>query len=182
MGLFDLRPARAPLVNGPRVFRPAVHPSTSLRLTSGTAYWVYAGQAGEDLLLSRVMAYINTGGAGTQTGELGIFSTPKAPCCLGQTLTRVCSTAVIDDMNTSSQMSQNTNSFAQRVPRGTHLWAGVRTAFSSTQPTFSAFITDYGTGTCLVLAGAGAFSSNSSYAGGMLAAAVTQHPFMQITC
>lgn len=151
--------------------------------TSGTAYFVYLGKTTKAITVNRVEFLVTTAGAGAQTAEVGLFSTPSAPNRANQSLTKIVATGTVDSL-TATGLKRNTNAFAQSVAAGTHLWAGIRTAMATTQPTIVGHSLDLGDARILlaaasgVLTGAGPFSGVAPGAGTTIA---WQAPMLRAT-
>src|SRR2546428_5661404 len=92
-------------------------------LIAGTAYYVYLGRLAKGLTVKFVEFHVTTLGAGAQTAEVGLFSTPSAPNKSAQTLTKIVATGTLDSLTAGTGVKRNTASFAQNVDAGTHLWA-----------------------------------------------------------
>ncbi len=152
-----------------RIFRSALSNSGAFLLVSGTAYFVYLGQTALAITPKFVEFYVSTIGAGGQTAEVGFFSTPNAPSKAGQSLTKLVSTATVDAL-TSNGVKRNTSAFATAVTVGTHLWAGIRTAMATTQPTIQALFLDMAQGNILSAAASGALTGAGPFTGAIIAA------------
>ena len=140
-------------------------------LVSGTAYYVYVGRTAQAITAAFVEFHVTTAGAGAQTAEVGLFSTPSAPSKSAQTLTKIVATGTVDSLTTTG-MKRNTSNFAQAVPAGTHLWAAIRTAMATTQPKLWGLGGDYSQGHALTTTGGGALTGLSTASGGLIAIAV----------
>ncbi|MCF1193265.1 hypothetical protein LRR18_16870, partial [Mangrovimonas sp. AS39] len=77
-------------------------------------------------------------------------------------------TDTISDLTTGG-MKTNSSAFTTAVAAGTHLWAGLRTALASTQPTMNWVEYDLGDGFLLQTAGAGALTGSATFAGAAVA-------------
>jgi len=155
--------------------------TTGLVLTSGTAYFVYLGYTTKALTGAFVQFRIVTAGVGTQTGEVGFFSTPNAPSKAGQTLTKIAATGTLNSLTTTG-VSSNTTTMAAAISAGTHLWAGIRTAMGTTQPSLNALTLDNSVGSILITAASGALTASSTFVGSLIPQAITaQAPSLQIT-
>ena len=139
---------------------------------SGTAYYVYVGRMVQDVTVKFVEFHITGAGAGTDTKEVGLFSTPSAPNKSGQTLTKIAATGTVDS-GTTTGFKRNTAAFNQLVPAGTHLWAALRCALATTQPTCAGLSGDMGGGTYLTTTGGGALTGVTTAAGALVAAGTT---------
>jgi len=156
---------------GLRVFRsqlPTVAQTTFLMITN-TGYAVYMGRATQAINVGFIECEVSSAGAGAQTAELGIFSTPSAPNKSGQTLTKIVATGTVDSL-TGTGMKRNTSSFATSIPGGTHVWAVMRTAMATTQPTMRAgFFADKSQGHILTVATPGALTGLTTMTGALIA-------------
>lgn len=168
-----------------RVFTPSAvqhHANLHTFLTgNGTAYYVYIGRVAQDITVKSVEFQITTAGAGTDTKEVGLFSTPTAPSRSTQTLSKIAATGTVD-AGTSTGFKRNTASFAQLVPAGTHLWAALRGAMGTTQMTCAGLGNDLGSGSIMTTTGGGALTGLSTANGTLLTAGTTTvAPYLQVT-
>jgi hypothetical protein len=164
-----------------RVFQGIISEGGTFLLITGTAYFVYLGKMAADTVVKYVEFVVTTIGAGAQTAEVGLFSSPLAACKAAQSLTKLDSTATVDAV-TSNGVKRNTSAFSTTVLAGTELWAGIRTAMATTQPTLVGASNDWSQGNILVKASASAFSTAGPWAGGLVAHAITtQGPAMRAT-
>ena len=148
---------------------------------SGTAYYTYIGRMTRDITAKYVEFQVTTAGAGGQTAEVGLYSTPNPPNKGAQTLTRLAATGTVDSL-TATGVKRNTASFNQLVPAGTHLWAAMRTAMATTQPTCGGVASDMSQGHILTTTGGGALTGVSSASGALVAVAtVTTAPYLTVT-
>lgn len=131
---------------------------------SGTAYYLYLGRVVRSITIDFVEIHVTTAGAGAQTAEIGLFSTPTPPQKSAQTLTKIVATGTVDAV-TPTGVKRNTASFAQVIAAGTHLWAGVRFAMATTQPTCAGRAGDMSQGHVLTTTGGGALTGLSTAAG-----------------
>lgn len=138
-------------------------------LLSSNCYFVYVGKTVIDMTPKFVEFYVTVVGAGAQTAEVGLFSTPSAPNKAAQTLTKIAATGTISSL-TSTGVKRNTNAFSTLVPAGTHLWAGIRTAMATTQPTVSGLVDDYYEGNILQDAFTGALTGAGPWNGDKISA------------
>lgn len=171
------------LDNNQNIFISILAPGTgNLTLTSGTAYFVYLGETTSIITPRYVECHILTAGAGGQTAELGIFSTPLAPNKAGQTLTRIVATGTVDSL-TSTGVKRNTNQFNTQIPIGTHIWAGIRTAMATTQPRPWGFGSDMAQGQILSTTASGTLTGGTGNFSGAIIAATTSicAPDLRIT-
>ena len=109
--------------------------ATSFAGASARAYFVYLGKTLRAITPKHVEVHINPAGSGAQTAEVGLFSTPSAPDRTAKTFTKLVATGTVDDLTTTG-LKRNPTAFTVEIPAGTHLWAGVRTAMATTQPTY----------------------------------------------
>jgi len=167
-----------------RIFQCAIKGHSTLHTfvcISGTAYYIYVGRAAQDITPKFVEFHITSAGAGTDTKEVGLFSTPNAPSKSAQTLTKIVATGTVD-AGTSTGVKRNTSAFATLVPKGTHLWAALRTALATTQPTTGGLAADMSQGHILTTTGGGALTGLSSASGALVAVAtVTVAPELRVT-
>lgn len=148
---------------------------------SGTAYYVYVGRTVKALTLLFVEFQVTTAGAGAQTAEVGIFSTPTGPAKSAQTLTKLVATGTVDSVTTTG-VKRNTSSFALNVVAGTHIWAACRFAMATTQPTNAGLAGDMSQGHILTTTGGGALTGLTTAAGTIPAiGTATVAPDMRIT-
>lgn len=159
---------------------PPVAVGTFLTI-SGTAYYLYLGRIARDITVTFAEFHVTTAGAGAQTAEIGLFSTSNPPSKSAQTLTKIVATGTVDSV-TATGVKRNTSSFAQLIPAGTHLWAGVRFAMATTQPTCSGRAGDMSQGHILTTTGGGALTGLSTAAGTIPAiATATVAPDVRVT-
>lgn len=139
--------------------------SRGSQIVAATAYFVYLGHIKEPITIQRVYtAAVGTVGSGTQTAEIGLFSTPDRPNRSGQTLTKIVASGSVDSF-TSNGPKRNTSAFAQLITPGTFLWAGIRISLTGTQPRVMYVCGDRLLGYVLTLAGAGALTASSTFSG-----------------
>lgn len=137
---------------------------TNFLAISGTAYYVYVGKVEEWTTFAFVELHCTVIGAGAQTAELGLFSSPLAPNKTGQTLSKLVATGTVDAL-TSTGVKRNTASFALAVAPGTHLWAAARFAMATTQPSMVGLGNHMSQGALLTTTGGGALTGVSSPVG-----------------
>lgn len=153
----------------------------TLPLVSGTAYFVYLGRAVVDFVAKFVEFHVTVAGAGAQTAEVGLFSSPQPPNKANQSLTKLAATGVVDAL-TGAGVKRNTGSLAQAISAGTHLWAGIRTAMATTQPTITALGIGMGQGTLLSAAASGVLTGAGPFAGVVIAGATgAECPELRVT-
>jgi hypothetical protein len=152
-----------------------------ITLTSGTAYFVYVGRAITSITPKYVEFYVSTVGAGTQTAEVGLFSTTNPPYKSAQTFTKIVATGTVDSL-TSTGVKRNTSAFTQSVSSGTHIWAGIRTAMATTQPTIYGCYMDNSQGHIQSTASSGVLTGTGPWSGSLIAAGTTvQCPELRVT-
>lgn len=168
--------------SGGRIFCSALSSSnTGSALASGTAYWTYLGKTAEAMTFKFVEFWVSVVGAGAQTAEVALASTPQGPNKANQSLTRIAATGTVDAL-TSTGLKRNTSSLDATVPAGTHLWAGIRTAMATTQPTVFGRWGDFNQGWLLRTATAGALTGSGPWTGSKVtAAAAWQGPDLRAT-
>lgn len=160
--------------------------------TSGVAYWVYIGQLTQDQSLGgNVSLHCTTVGAGTQTAEVALASTPLAPKRTSQVLTRIASSNSLLTLTSGTGLKRATgpltmSGVAASVAAGTHLWIGIRVVMGTTQPIFWSLAGDKMNGEILTTSAAnlgGATLDNfTTVTGSLIAAAVTaQAPDLTFT-
>ncbi len=131
---------------------------------SGTAYYVYVGRVVRAVTALFVEFHVTTAGAGAQTAEVGLFTTADPPDKAGQSLTKLVATGTVDSLTTTG-VKRNTSSFAQPIPANTHLWAVLRTAMATTQPTVAGLAGDMSQGHINTTTGGGALTGLSTATG-----------------
>lgn len=142
---------------------------TGFALVSGTAYAVYIGRTNVTMTPKFVRFNVRTGrAAGTQTCEVGFFSSTSAPNKGTLTLTKLVATGTVDDTTTTG-LKGNTSAFSTSVTAGTYLWAVIRDASVNGQPGIYGLVFDNGQGLCLSVA-ASALTGVSSINGAVIAA------------
>lgn len=147
-----------------RIFRPMLSGHNRTSTTDNMAYWCYVGRVRQDVTIDYVEFLVMTAGAGSQTAEVGLFSTPSAPNKAGQTMTKIVATGTVDSL-TVGGVKRNTSAFSQAVARGTHLWCGLRINMATTQPQVAMLTGDLSEGAILILSAAAVFTSVSTQAG-----------------
>lgn len=151
-----------------------------IQLSDGTAYFTYVGKTTRVETFNYVRFVVKTAASGTQTAEVGIFSSPAAPSRANQTITKIISTGTVDSLTTTGSKA-NTSAFAQVVPAGTHLWAGIRTSFTTLTPFITALIADKGHGRILSTASSGALTGAGPWTGALIAdTSIVLAPDMEI--
>jgi hypothetical protein len=139
---------------------------------SGTAYWVYLGRTVKPVTIKFVECHVSTAGAGTQAAEIALCSSPNPPNKAAATLTKLVADATIDAL-TGTGVKRNTNALNYAVAAGTHLWAGIRTAMATTQPTYRALGIDMAQGRVLSTGSAGALTGTGPWTGAIIAASTS---------
>ena len=150
-----------------RVFRSRLpNAATEIQLATDKAYFVYVGRTAQPIYLHHVEFYVSTNGSGTNTVEVGLFSTPTPPNNENLSLTKL---VVRDQTNIDSLLTaglkRNTNAFNYAVAAGTYLWAGIRTAGYSIQPKLAGLSQDFDDGLVLTTASAGALTGSGPWSG-----------------
>jgi hypothetical protein len=141
----------------------------SFLMISGTAYCVYIGRTVKPITINNIDFHVSVAGAGAQTAEVGLFSSVNPPNKAGQTLTKIVATGAVNAL-TGTGVIRNTTPFAQVIPANTHLWAVIRVAMATTQPTVIGLFGDASEGRVLALAGASALTGITTIAGALIAA------------
>lgn len=128
------------LSGAPRVqpIQGAIYPVLSMGMTgstqtSGVAAFVYCGQLVSDFTANYIRFYVSSAGAGTQTAEVGIFSSASEPSGSALLLTKIVATGALSSLTTTGAKS-NTSALGQTLTAGTHVWAAFRNAMATTQP------------------------------------------------
>lgn len=148
---------------------------------SGTAYYIYVGRIVKNITVLFAEFHVTTAGAGTQTAEIGLFSTPSPPNKSTQTLTKIATTGTVDSVLTTG-VKRNTASFAQGINAGTHLWAAIRFAMATTQPTCAGLAADMSQAHILTTTGGGTLTGLTSASGTIPAiATATVAPDVRVT-
>lgn len=143
--------------------------AAALVTVSGTVYAVHLGRVAVARTFNWVKFYVTTGGVGAQTAEVGLFSSPAPPNGSAQTLTKLVANGTLDDLTTAGTKG-NTVALSQSVAAGTYLWAVVRFAMATTQPSVRGLSFDMGDGLVLSnTSGVGALTALSSFSGGVVA-------------
>lgn len=154
---------------GQRIFRSALQGVAGAILASGTGYFVYVGQVAQPVTVKFVEFVVSTIGAGAQTAEVGLFSTPLAPNKANQSLTKIVATGTVDSLITTG-VKRNTASFNQALVPGTHIWTGFRGAMATTQPQMLGLSSDYAQGQYLLAAASGVLTGAGPFTGVVQAA------------
>ena len=164
-----------------RTFGDVVAMSTLLT-TSDTAYWVYMGYTLKSITIKYVEVRVTTGGAGAQTAEVALASSTSPPNKGNQTLTKLTADGTLGDLTTTG-VKRNTTAFnsgnGYACAAGVHLWAGIRTAMATTQPTFRSVGEDYGGGQYLTTATAGALTGAGPWTG-TISSAFAACPYLKV--
>ena len=150
-----------------REFRSALTPMTGTLANvgvSGTAYWVYVGRTVEQITINGISLHVATAGAGAQTAEMALASTPTAPSRLGQTLTKLGASSSMSSLTTTGT-KRPLSAFGVVVPAETHLWVGFRQAMATTQAVPYAIGNDLGQGNVLQTAAAGVLTAAGPWVG-----------------
>lgn len=151
-----------------RCYRSRLSSNGTLLLTEDTAYFVYMGYTTEAVTPLHVKFAITTNGTGGQTAEVGLFSTPLAPNGTSQTLTKLVADGTLDDLTSGNAVKGNTSAMATQIAPGTHVWAGLRTAMATNEPTCTTLTRDYSRGEVLSTATAGALTGSGPWTGALI--------------
>ena len=154
-----------------RIFRSPLSSHGNLHTlvnVSGTAYYVYMGRAAQDLVVNYVGVHCTSAGAGTDTKECGLFSTPTSPSGGAQTLTKLVATGTMTAV-AGTGIKRNTTAFALSVLKGTHFWAAYRGALGTTQMTTGGLSGDSSQGLILTTTGGGALTGVTTASGALVA-------------
>ena len=148
--------------DGPRTLHSHLTAIGNITCASGRAYFVYLGYCRRPVTLARIVTFVAVvADSGTQTAEVGYFSTPSAPNRASQVLTKIAATAALGLTSLKTQ----TTALSAVIPAGTHLWVAYRGALATTQPTFRGLGYDFLDGSCLTTSGATALTSGTTYTG-----------------
>lgn len=162
----------APVTANELVLRSKLPTIAGATTTGATAYFVYMGKTTRRISPQKVLFHVSTAGAGTQDiGTVGVFSSPTAPNRAAQTLTCLM-TGTIGDL-TGTGVLGNSTAFSTNVSAGIHMWAGYVVDMQTTEPTVVGLTQDHSNGEILSLASQTAFVAGSTYAGGLITAAIT---------
>jgi hypothetical protein len=133
-----------------------------------TAYFVYLFKAPRDITLNWIRFTVGVGGTGAQTAaEVAFCSSPLAPNGASQVLTKIAHNATLSDLTQTGTM-KNTVAMATLIPAGTHLWAALRTAMATNEPSCLGVCGDAGTGQILRTTTAGALSAAGPWTGALI--------------
>lgn len=149
--------------------------TTGFLLVADTAYFVYLGQTVVAMTPKYVEFYMSVAGVGTQAAEVGFFSTPLAPNKASQVLTKIIASGTLGDLTGAAGMKRNTSAFTTAIPVGTHLWAGIRTAMATDQPTITGLLCDHAQGHILATSTAGVLTGAGPWTGAIVTAALTEN-------
>lgn len=155
--------------------RSALSLAGTLLLVSETAYWVYLGRTTGSVVPAKCLVPVTTAGVGAQTAEVGFFSTPAPPNAAAQVMTKIVATGTVAALTATGAKSNSTD-FATSVAENTHLWAGLRTAMATTQPTCAALFGDMSQGSILSMAAATAFTGAGPWTGQLITFGGAQAP------
>lgn len=147
------------------IFDPAEQgllPGALRLLTSGTAYWCYAGIAPANITIAKVRSVLTGNGSGTVVAEMAVASSTTAPTGSALTLTHIASSGTVTDMTSGSQKVVEA-SVGAVVAKGTPMWFGMRTAYGTTQPTMASLGFDQARGRLCITAGASALTGGGTW-------------------
>jgi hypothetical protein len=136
-------------------------------LSSNRAYFVYLGLVAKACVPVSLWCRVALQGTGTPVADCGLFSTPNAPNGQALVFTKIAAVDMSSDiyMSGGTGNAKNTSSpFGAEVAAGTHLWAGLRVAYGSGQPSLYMlnYVPDWGKGEIQVCSSAGALTNSSS--------------------
>lgn len=157
-----------------RCLRGPLEATGTFLTTSDTAYWIYLGYTLAAFIPKNVEMVLRTNAAGTQTAEVCLASGSAGPTKAAVTLTKLVANGTLDDITTGAVKTvRNTSAMATQISAGVHLYAGVRTAMSVTQPVLVGILADFNEGWCLSTASAGALTGTGPWTGSLIAPAIT---------
>jgi hypothetical protein len=170
--------------DGQTIFFPTIGPTSSGTLTSGTAYFCYIGYFKDAITINYVRFVVTANGSGTQAGEVGLFSTSSGPDGTNQSFTKIVATGSVNSTisGSTNRAVTNTSAFSQSISAGTHLWAGIRTANATTQPSLTLTPVSGAVlhgGICQSLAASGVLTAAGPFSGTIIASGST--PLLTIT-
>lgn len=183
-GPTNVPPVAVPALEPPLTTAMSLLPFVGAAVTiADTAYFVYLGLTGRQIVANFIEFHVTAGGTGAQTAEVGIFSSPSAPNRAGQSLTKLAANGTLSAL-TGTGVMRNTADLATPVAPGVHLWAGLRTNLASTQPAVFGITADMSEGLILALTTAGALTAAGPFAGALIAPVVTawQAPNLRLIC
>lgn len=155
----------------------------SFVVTEDRAYWVYMGRTVTAITATHCRVWINVAGGGTQVAEIALASTPGGPVYnTGQSLTKIAATGSLDTLSVG--VRGNASSLAASIPADTHLWCGMRTAFTAAEPSIMAAGNDMDMGTLLITSTAGALTGSGPWTGtvpAMVSTSGQQAPYMVLS-
>lgn len=155
------------IVSPQRVWTPTnyVFNGGALLMDASTAHFIYLAPVNFPVVFKQVFVKMTVNGVGTQTAELGLFSSPSPPNKAAQTLTCLTASGTISGMTSGAvALITNTSAFTVPVGAGTYLWAGYRGNMGTTQPTFQTGSRSAGDGEWLRLTSSGALATGTTYA------------------
>lgn len=151
---------------------------------SGVAYWVYVGRLTSATTLANVELVVTTGGSGAQTAELALASSVTPPNRAAKAITVLATQAPGDLTGTGVIRGSSAFNYSVREKDvGLYLWAGIRTAMATTQPTTSGHTLDCSDGQILSTAAAGVLAVGTTYTGALIthSASAWQAPMLRVT-
>jgi hypothetical protein len=154
--------------NGQTTWQPGLPGIAASAMTTGDAVFVYVGLIVTAQIAAFIRFSVNAGGTGAQTAEVALCSTPLAPNGAGQTLTKIAANGTLSALTGTGAMA-NTLTMAAAIPARTHLWAGLRTALASSQPTVYGVTGDGGSGQILKVAASGVLTGAGPFTGTTIA-------------
>ena len=138
--------------------------NTGTILVEQTLYAVYLGRTKRAITVANVFCHVVTIATGTQTAEMGLATSADAPDGNSKTLTKLVASGSLDAL-TGTGIKGPSSALNQAVSAGVHLWAVMRTAMSSNEPTCLAVTGDLNRGYVLVATGQSAITGLTSWTG-----------------
>jgi hypothetical protein len=156
----------------PNIYKSQLSGNAGFLLLTGVAYFIYLGPTPGIIIPKFVEFHVSTIGAGTQVAEVGLFSSLTFPNKASQSLTKLVSSGSLGALTTTGVV-RNSSAFATSIPANTFLWAGIRTAMTTTQPTIWGLALDMGEGQVLSTASAGALTGTGPWTGAIITASTS---------
>lgn len=148
---------------------------TTYTLVANRAVFQYIGYVIQSVEIDYVDFFVQTAGAGAQTAEVALLSSPASASypTLRRTdnadypiLTCLAADGALDDLTTTG-MKRNTAALNYTVAKGTHLWVAVRSNMETTQPTLVSNIINENTFVpimpCFYFSAAGVLTAGTTY-------------------
>jgi hypothetical protein len=123
-----------PVLENPKILQPLVGRNSSASMpTALRAYFMYMGRTARSITVSELRFSVTVAGAGAQTAEAALYSSPAQPAGALQDLTRIgAGVGTITSLTTTGAKVATLN---QVVAEGVYLWAAVRINMATTMPT-----------------------------------------------